>query len=331
MLLEEYINEMQANRKAPNTIRNHLFILKKLNDFKKLVTITEKDLKEFFNCLVCSDQNYALHQAIIKQYFRKIGQSEMVEWIKIIKPKETLKSDDILTTEDINKLIEATESHYYKALISFLYESGCRISEAQTIKVHEFIETTDGMIVHIPSKKTPAGYRKVLLPFSAQYIRNLKMYSNKKDDEVLFSVKHWQTNKMLKDISRKAGIKKPVSPHKFRHAQATAMVQLNYNEMIIRKKLGWTPTSGMIARYQHLSDDDVINATIQNQGKLPVKAIRTELKEASKLTLVDAAQQFSKLAEENEILKSEMEKIKAFLDEDTIKALIDARVNKLMK
>ena len=112
---------------------------------------------------------------------------------------------------------------------------------------------------------------------------------NAKPEDVVFSVGNWASNDMLSKIATKAGITKPVNCHKFRHAITTAIVQPGYNEAIIRKKLGWSPTSGMIARYQHLNDEDVINATLENTGKLPQTAPRTEIKEAKRLTLVDAA------------------------------------------
>jgi hypothetical protein len=208
-------------------------------------------------------------------------------------------------------MIEATESHFYKAFISFLFETGCRISEARSLKVKDFYDTDQGMIVHIPTRKTAAGYRKVILPFSSQYIRNLKTITNMKKDDTLFKMSEGGIYGTLKEIAKEAGINKPMSCHKFRHAQATDLVKRGYNEAIIRKKLGWSPTSGMIARYQHLNDEDVINATLENSGKLPQTAApRTEIREADKVTLVDAAMQFSKLTEENQTMKEEMEGLK---------------------
>jgi integrase/recombinase XerD len=311
--LERYIEEMEANGLARNTIVSQESILKRLEKYKPLGSITEDELKAYFKLLKTemTENSFALHQIVVKKFFRKIGKPELVDWIKKIKPKETLNSDDILNTDDINKLLEATDSHYYKAFISFLFESGARFSEIHALRYKDFVETDQGMVVNIPTTKTSAGFRKALLPFSSQYIRNLKVYLNAKPDDIVFSISNWQSNNMLWQIAEKSGITKPVNCHMFRHAQATAMVQLGYNEAIIRKKHGWSPTSTMIARYQHLNNEDVINATLVNTGKIPKTAIRTELKEAEKLTLVDAAQQFSKISDENEELK---EKVKILED-----------------
>lgn len=307
MTIESYLNELKANGRSKSTIHNQRWVLERLDKFKSIDTCTKEDLIEFFNQLKAPANTVRLFQTMIKSYFK--DKPELVSWIKKVASPETLKSDDILTTENINAMINTTESYYWKALIAFLFETGCRISEASSLKFKDFIETNDGMIVNIPTQKTQAGYRKTILPFSAQYIRNLKTYTNAKAEDIVFWKVYSQTYQTLSKISKDAGIKKPMSPHKFRHAQATSMVQLGYNEAIIRKKLGWSPTSSTIARYQHLSDTDVIDATLSNTGKMPKTAVRTELKEAEKLTLVDAASQFSKLSSENEEFKAKMDKM----------------------
>jgi len=307
MTIETYIDELRAKKLSKNTIRHYSFVLKRLNEFKNLDEITKTDLITFFNQLEGKENTVRTYQADIKKYFNDMGKPEIVSWITKKTAKETLKSDDILTSDDINKMIDSTENHYWKALIAFLFETGCRIGEAKSLKFKDFVETSDGMIINIPTHKTNAGYRKTILPFSGQYIRNLKTYINAKSDDIVFTKAYSRTWVTLDEIAKDAGITKSVSPHKFRHAQATSMVKLGYNEAIIRKKLGWSPTSAMIARYQHLNDDDVINATLSNTGKIPKTAVRIEMKEAEKLTLVDAASQFSKLNSENELLKSKIE------------------------
>ncbi len=312
-LIDDYIEGLKANKLSIYTIKNYYIVLKKLNSYKSVDTITEQELKQFFNSIEVSHNTFILYQVVIKKFFTDIGKGNIVQWIILKRAKETLKPDDVLTSDDVNKLIDVTDSHYYKAMIAFLFESGCRFSEAHSLKYHDLKETDAGMIVHIPTTKTAAGYRKVILPFSAQYIRNLKTYLNAKSDDVVFNVGNHQSNAILHTLAKKAGIDKPCHCHSFRHSQATTAVQLGYNEAIIRKKLGWSATSTMIARYQHLSDEDVINATLSNTGKIPKTAVRTEIKEAQKLSLVDAAMQFSRLSEENEMLKKDMQDMKELL------------------
>jgi integrase len=53
-------------------------------------------------------------------------------------PRTHLNADEILDTDDVNKLLEATDSHYYKALIAVLFETGARIGELQALRVSDF-------------------------------------------------------------------------------------------------------------------------------------------------------------------------------------------------
>lgn len=302
---------MKTNKFSHNTIANYSLVLTKLNEFKPLETITEQDLNDFFNSLSISDNYYILHQVIIKKFFSDIGKKDLVKWIKKKTAKETLKSDDILNTADINKMIEATSSPYYKALIAVLFETGARINEVRSLKYGDFKDTNEKLIiVHIPTTKTAAGYRKMLLPFSGQYVRNLKLYSNKKDEDIVFHVHEWQTNHMIRDIAKKAGITKPISCHKFRHAQATDLVRRGMQEAVIRKKMGWTPASGMIARYQHLNDNDVIDAEYDLLGETHKAPIREELKKATvEATPLDNALKLAELEERNKFLESLVKQI----------------------
>jgi hypothetical protein len=80
-----------------------------------------------------------------------------------------------------------------------------------------------------------------------------------------------------------------------------------------------------------LTEHSWINTTLSITGKIPKTAVRTEIKEAEKLSLVDAAMQLGKLSEENRELRQEVEIMKASISEDMIKAMINARVNELMK
>lgn len=315
-LVEEYLKKQAANGLSPKTILYQESILRKLESFKNPDHISKKDLMDYFEQIKkeFADSTFATNQIVIKKFFKDCKRAHMVDWIKIKKPKEKLKSDDILTTDDINAMLQATDSIYYKALIAFLFESGARFGELQLLKYKDFIETSDGMIVNIPTTKTAAGFRKVILPFSSQYIRNLRTYTAGSQEDKVFHIKHWQSDEKLQEIGKKAGITKPITPHKFRHAQATDLVKRGFNEAIIRKKLGWTPTSPMIARYQHLNDNAVIDATLQNTGKLPITAALTEIKEAEKITLVDAAMQFSKLTEENRELNDRIGITETYID-----------------
>jgi integrase/recombinase XerD len=133
----------------------------------------------------------------------------------------------------------------YKAYIATLFESGGREGEVLAVKLEDIEETDKGIIMSLIQTKTGKDRRRVLLPFATQFIRNHITYRGLSKGDYLFpgrvkgeALSHTQSWRMLKQIAKKAGIDKPMSAHKFRHAQATDMVLRNYQESVIRKKLG---------------------------------------------------------------------------------------------
>lgn len=308
----------EAQGIAKNSLRSYSFVLSHLNAWKDLERISKDDLVDYFNrkeWKAKADTTRNLHTIIIKAYFKDAGKPEVINWIKLKPLRETSSPEQTLTPDDINRLLDVADNHYDKALISFLYDAGCRISEAQRIKWKDLQDTTDGIIVSIPTKKTQAGFRKVILPFASQYLRNLQIYAYAKPESFIFNLSYRTHAERIQRIRESAGIDKPFTAHKLRHAQATQLVRDGVQESLIRKKLGWSPNSTMISRYQHNTDEDVINATLETQGKSKKKHFEpVNINQPEKLTITDAAGQLFKLEDENNTLKADMETMKSQMD-----------------
>jgi len=70
---------------------------------------------------------------------------------------------------------------------------------------------------------------------------------------------------LIKRIAEKAGIRKRVYPHLFRHSRATALAG-KLTEAQMKEYFGWVQSSEMAATYVHLSGRDVDNAMLALQG-----------------------------------------------------------------
>lgn len=317
MSIQSYIELKNAQGIGENTTSRYKIILDTLNEYKPIDSIGKEDLIKYFNSKgfkAKADSNQNLHKIVISAYFKENGKKDLVSWVKLKKLRDTLTPEQTLTPEDINKLLQSADNHYDKALIAFLYDAGCRISEAQRIKWKDLQDTSDGIIVSIPTKKTNAGFRKVILPFASQYLKNLKIYSYGQDNDFIFPFVYRTHCQRIARIREESGINKPFTCHKLRHAQATQLVKDGVQEGIIRLKMGWSPTSAMIARYTHPNDDSVIEATLRTRGKKKETIKPVDIVQPDKLTLQDAAGQLFKLQEENSRLKSEIERFKMSLE-----------------
>lgn len=71
--------------------------------------------------------------------------------------------------------------------------------------------------------------------------------------------------KQLREIAVRAGVKKKVNPHAFRHASATFLAN-NLTEAQMKEYFGWAQSSDMASVYVHLSGRDVDNAILKLHG-----------------------------------------------------------------
>ncbi|HWQ95995.1 MAG TPA: tyrosine-type recombinase/integrase [Candidatus Methylomirabilis sp.] len=308
IIIEKYLQEEKVNGIKKITLESRRSILKRANQYKSL---SDWD-KEVFNQYILNIQKTSkvstveITKSVLRKYFNWCGKSGIVAHVKVKMPKSNLRRDDILSVEDINKLIENTDSPMYKALISFLFESGGRINEVLSVKVRDVQETDRGMIISLPSTKTGNDYRRSLYVFSAGYIRNHLTYSGLGKDDRLFSVKHAAVFDMLQKIETRAKTGKHVNPHSFRHARATDLVLRGVQESIVRKHLGWVGDSKMISTYQHIIDDDVIDAMASMNGfSTPRKPVGI-IKPAEPIKIIDSALQLSQVMEESRLIKETM-------------------------
>lgn len=340
----EFLEYQQANNVKSSTIKDQTSKLKLASEWKSLTTWKEEDLIKYISHLRgrgLKPSYIEMNKALLKKYFTWAGKEKIVVNIKIKLPKKSFKATDILTPDDVNKMIEAASLNRDKALIAALFESGARISELLKLKVKDLETTEHGIKVLMPGTKTGEEYRTVLFIYAAQYLRNHVLYPPLKPDDLIFNIKKDMCLKTVKKVAKDAGIEKRVYNHAFRHAQATYMVRKGYQESIIRAKIGWTGDSKMIARYTHIDGEDTVNATIEKEANgMPIipKELVKPINLAAPISIADPSLELNRLQTENEDLraevfrnqqdfvgmKAEMEQMKSYLhDPALILALAD--------
>jgi len=85
-------------------------------------------------------------------------------------------------------------------------------------------------------------------------------------------------NTLLIGLTEKAGIKKKVHPHAFRHGKLTDLAKRGFNEMELRIFAGWEKSSAMPATYLHLSGADIEKKILQKNGIIEDDTRETEEK-----------------------------------------------------
>jgi site-specific recombinase XerD/ribosomal protein L40E len=206
--------------------------------------------------------------------FEKPDYPEEVKWIKTTKKKGEILPEEILTQEEIEKMAKVTDNLRDKAFILTLYESGCRVSELLTLKIKNVDFDDYGAVLIVRGKN---GMRRVRIIASEPELRNwLDNHPFKNNPEAFlwivlgtrnkFEVMSYAAvNHLLRRLAERAGIKKKVNPHAFRHARATHLAN-QLTEAQLKQLFGWTQSSKQTATYVHLSGRDIDEALLQLHG-----------------------------------------------------------------
>ena len=146
-----------------------------------------------------------------------------------------------------------------KAMIEFLYSTGARVTEACIVKKSD-VDFYKGEVVVLGKGNK---HRKTYLNARSKLL--LQQYLNSRDDEseYLFvsdrkphqALKKEAIEKIVREIGRKSGLDRPLTPHLFRHTLATMLLQRGTPITEVQKILGHVNINTTTI-YAKVSDED---------------------------------------------------------------------------
>lgn len=159
---------------------------------------------------------------------------------------------DVLSVEEVDKIesvidLSSAEGQRNKAMIETLFSCGLRVSELCNLKMSD-LYLDEGFI-----KVFGKGKKERLIPISGKAIHELQLYFIDRNhieikpghEDYVFVSKLRKTKlsrimvfHFIKEMVEKAGIKKSVSPHTFRHSFATSLLEGGANLRAIQTMLG---------------------------------------------------------------------------------------------
>ena len=165
-------------------------------------------------------------------------------------PKIGLKLPEVLSITEIDRIIDEidlskAEGHRNKAIIETLYGCGLRVSELVNLRLTD-VHYGEGFVV-----VTGKGNKQRLVPVSGKALKEMDIYKKDRDrlpvihdQNVLFLNRRGArlTRAMIftiiKNLAAKAGIRKKISPHTFRHSFATHMIEAGADIRAVQEMLG---------------------------------------------------------------------------------------------
>ncbi len=196
---------------------------------------------------------------------------EEVSWYKTHIRYGGIKSpEDMLTEDEIKKMIESRNTARDRAFIATLYESGCRIGEILTLELNQVKFDEFGALLLVNGK---TGFRRVRVIAAVPYLTEWINRHSRKDDNkapLWLSEQHNVLSygaavQILKRTAKSVGITKRVNPHNFRHSRAS-FVANHLTEAQMNEYFGWAQGSDMTSIYVHLSGRNVDDALLRLNG-----------------------------------------------------------------
>lgn len=150
------------------------------------------------------------------------------------------KLPDILSMEEIKKIINNISNIKHKTIIALIYSSGLRISECVNLKLKDI--DSKRMVIKISQSK---GRKDRYVPLSIKMLLLLREYYKEyKPQDFLFEGQFSQfysarsIQAILKAAINKCNIKKKITVHSLRHSYATHLLEQGTDISVIQKILG---------------------------------------------------------------------------------------------
>lgn len=274
--IHDYISYLHNVRQvAYNTQISYERDLKKASEYLQDLGIYEpekvsaQDLKHYIEYLQSEKKSAATvsrNMAALRSFFQYLKETNVISTdpsVDLKPPKVEKKAPNILSLEEIDRLLDQPDSHSFKgirdrAMLELLYATGIRVSELIHLKVSD-LDIVRGYIV------CREGTKERFVPFGESTRSALRLYLDHarsvllggKSSDYLFTNCTGGTMsrqgfwKVLKGYASAAGISADITPHSLRHSFAAHLLQNGADLKSVQTMLGHSDIS-TTAMYRNL-------------------------------------------------------------------------------
>lgn len=246
-----YLQVKKLENYSEATLKNYFYTLRKFESFikKPVAAINKNDIRYFLSVAFTDHKPSSINSKIycLKGFFQWLADEEIIPKnpARLIKdnkvPKRLRKS---LTVTELERLRIACKDVKERALLEFLFATGCRVSEVVNTNVSDLDLSNNSLRV------IGKGDKQRIVFFSDKTKLHLQNYLETRTDinPALFISSKFPYQRMSKrgieviisKLGKRAGIERPVFPHLLRHTMATLGLQAGANITTIQHLLGHT-------------------------------------------------------------------------------------------
>jgi len=263
--LREYLAHLKLEKNlSGNTVSSYksdiskfleYLIQKNISDLNKVKTTTISKYFELLRKMEISSSTTARYLSAIKGFYKYLYSQKYVETdpTEILSSKiSSRKLPEVLSFSEVEKILDSPSTTETlglrdKAILEMFYSCGLRVSELITLKKGDLFFNDD--VIRVLGK----GSKQRIIPIGSSSIYWTTEYLTKsrpllekkmKSENIVFLNKRgtklsrmgiW---KIVNRYVKKAGIKKEVHPHTFRHSFATHLLEGGADLRAVQEMLG---------------------------------------------------------------------------------------------
>lgn len=260
-LYSQHLRALKLQGKAEATVDSYARAVRRAAEYFDRCPdqLSPEDFKNYFASLI-DTRSWSLVKIdrCGLQFFYKHVLLRKWPWVDMVKAPVVKSLPDILTLEEIARIVLNTRERRYQTFWWTTYSLGLRLGEALNLRIGD-IDSGCGQ-VHIRNGK---GHKDRFVVLPALTLACLRRYWREhRHSELLFPgngtsatgvMDRGSTQKAFARVIADCKIKKEVSIHSLRHAYATHLIEVGLNLRGVQELLGHSCPK-TTARYVHMTD-----------------------------------------------------------------------------
>ena len=257
LMLERSLSEHSIEAYLRDVSKLHEFISLQDEDRNPsdLVYDDFQDFMIYLNSLGLGDRTQARILSGLKTFYKYLLMEDIIkdDPTELLEgPKLRRKIPDVLSYEEVEAILDAIDlseetGHRNRAMIETLYACGLRVSELINLKISNYYPDIEYVkVLGKNNKERIVPISPDAIKHNNYYIDNYRktlnihpdfedhMYLNRRGK----ALSRVMVFTIIKNLAEKAGIKKNVSPHTFRHSFATHLVEGGADLRAVQDMLG---------------------------------------------------------------------------------------------
>ena len=289
-LLNQFYLFLKGRRYSQSTIQTYTFFIADFINFHTKTPLAELTNRavELFIETVFMERNYSVSSQ--RQFisalkiFTVFCPQTKIHNLALERPKKSRILPSVLSQEEVLRIIQYTQNIKHRAILTLLYSCGLRIGELINLKLIDFHIDRKQLIVKKGKgrKDRYVSLADSFLPLLSNYYHSYKptIYFVEGQNGGKYSAESIRS--FLRKSCKKAGIRKPVTPHTLRHSYATHLLENGVDLRYIQTLLGHSkPETTMI--YTHVQRKDLME--IQNPLDVALQKFNKINKDKQKVVL----------------------------------------------